>query len=319
MSDIQHQPAASAEIAIAAERLREYVSRAKAPNTVRAYAADWRHFSAWCAPRRVGALPATPETIGLYLAEVADAMRVSTLTRRISAISQAHRLAGFDPPTADARVRILMAGIRRVKGTAQRGKRPVVTADLRRIVEQLPETPAGRRDRALLLVGFAGAFRRSELVGLDLADLEFGREGLKVTVRRSKTDQEGQGRRIGIPYGSNPATCPVRAAQEWLAALGATSGPVFRRIDRHGHLGDWRLSDRAVALILKRAAVAAGLAPDELAGHSLRAGLATAAAAAGVSERAIMAQTGHRSLTTVRKYIREGSLFLENAAAKVGL
>jgi len=169
------------------------------------------------------------------------------------------------------------------------------------------------------LVGFAGAFRRSELVGLDIGDLEFGRDGLVVTVRRSKTDQEGQGRRIGIPYGSHPETCPVRAAQYWGDVLDTASGPLFRRIDRHGHLGAGRLSDKAVALIIKRCARSAGLGSADLAGHSLRAGLATAAAAAGVSERAIMAQTGHRSLATVRKYIREGSLFLENAAGKVGL
>jgi site-specific recombinase XerD len=317
MGDIER--ATGGELTSTAERLREYISRSKAPNTVRAYAADWRDFSAWCGQHGWAALPARPETVALYLSDLAERARASTLTRRISAISQAHRLAGFDSPTADARVRTVMAGIRRVKGTAQRGKRPVLTGDVRRMLEQLPETPAGLRDRALLLVGFAGAFRRSELVGLDIADLEFGREGLKATVRRSKTDQEGQGRRVGIPYGSHPATCPVRAAQEWLEVLGEDAGPVFRRIDRHRHIGAARLSDRAVVLILKRAAGAAGLAADELAGHSLRAGLATAAAAAGVSERAIMAQTGHRSLATARKYIREGSLFLENAAAKVGL
>jgi integrase len=187
------------------------------------------------------------------------------------------------------------------------------------MIERLPLSLQGTRDRALLLVGFAGAFRRSELVGLDIADLEFGRDGLVVTVRRSKTDQEGQGRRVGIPYGSHAETCPVRAAQEWVDLLDTTSGPLFRRIDRHGHIGAARLSDKAVALIIKRCARAAGLGAADLAGHSLRAGLATAAAAAGVSERAIMAQTGHRSLATVRKYIREGSLFLENAAGKVGL
>jgi site-specific recombinase XerD len=303
----------------AADRVRDYVSQAKAPNTVRAYAADWRHFQDWCRGRDCAALPAAPATVSLYLAELADTARVSTLTRRVSAISQAHQLAGFDSPTDDAIVRTVMAGIRRAKGTAQHGKKPIVTEDLRRIVARLPESLQGTRDRALLLVGFAGAFRRSELVGLDVADLEFGRDGLVVTVRRSKTDQEGQGRRVGIPYGSRPETCPVRAAQDWVDLLDAEVGPLFRKIDRHGRIGPGRLSDKAVALIVKRCARAAGLEASDLAGHSLRAGLATAAAAAGVSERAIMAQTGHRSLTTLRKYIREGSLFLENAAGKVGL
>ena len=187
------------------------------------------------------------------------------------------------------------------------------------MVQNLPDTLQSRRDRALLLLGFAGAFRRSELVAIDLGDLEFNRDGLVVTVRRSKTDPEGQGRRVGIPFGSHLQTCPVRATQAWLEFLDVPSGPVFRPIDRHGHIGTSRLSDKAVALIVKRSAGAAGLPAADLAGHSLRAGLATSAAAAGVSERAIMAQTGHRSVATVRKYIREGSLFLENAAAKVGL
>jgi site-specific recombinase XerD len=317
----ENLPAVPAALALGAaeQRVRDYVSQAKAPNTLRAYAADWRHFTGWCQERGREALPAAPVTVSLYLAELAAVARVSTLTRRVSALSQAHQLAGFEPPTGDAMVRTVMAGIRRAKGTAQVGKRPVVTADLRRMLERLPDSLQGVRDRALLLVGFAGAFRRSELVGLDLADLEFGHDGLVVTVRRSKTDPEGKGRRVGIPYGSHPETCPVRAAQGWVNLLAAPAGPLFRRIDRHGHTGVGRLSDKAVALIIKRAAAAAGLAAADLAGHSLRAGLATAAAAAGVSERAIMAQTGHRSVITLRKYIREGSLFLENAAAKVGL
>jgi site-specific recombinase XerD len=304
---------------IAAGKARDFAARSKAANTIRAYAADWREFTAWCERHAASQLPAAPETVALYVAELADTLRVGTLTRRLSAISQAHQLAGFDSPTHDARVRTVLAGVRRVKGTAQQGKRPVTTEDLRRILERLPDTLQGRRDRALLLMGFAGAFRRSELVGIDIADLEFHRDGLVVTVRRSKTDPEGQGRKVGLPYGSHPETCPVRAAREWLECLDETRGPVFRPVDRHGHIGAGRLSDKAVALIVKRAAGTVGLPVAELAGHSLRAGLATAAAAAGVSERAIMAQTGHRSLTTVRKYIREGSLFLENAAAKVGL
>ena len=303
-----------------AERVRDYVSQAKATNTLRAYAADWRHFLAWCRERGDAPLPAAPFAVSLYLAELADRARVSTLIRRISAISQAHQLAGFKSPTSDAMVRTMMAGIRRANGTAQHGKKPILTEDLRRMIERLPDSFQGTRDRALLLVGFAGAFRRSELVGLDVADLEFHREALVVvTVRRSKTDEEGQGRRVGIPYGSHPETCPVRATQDWVEMLEGASGPLFRRIDRHGHIGKARLSDKAVALIVKRSAEAAGLAASDLAGHSLRSGLATAAAAAGVSERAIMAQTGHRSIATLRKYIREGSLFLENAASKVGL
>jgi len=152
-----------------------------------------------------------------------------------------------------------------------------------------------------------------------VADVTTTRDGLVVNLRRSKTDQEGEGRRVGIPYGSRPATCPVRAVQDWLAASRLRAGPLFRGVNRHGQVRATRLSDRAVALVVKRAAEAAGLDPARYAGHSLRAGLATAAAAAGVSERAIMAQTGHKSLPMVRRYIREGSLFNDNAAAEVGL
>ncbi|MGH9454256.1 MAG: site-specific integrase [Terriglobia bacterium] len=167
-----------------------------------------------------------------------------------------------------------------------------------------------------MLVGFAGAFRRSELVGLNVEDFEFNDDGLVVHLRRSKTDPEGRGRKVGIPYGSTPATCPGRAVQAWLAVLKAENGPVLRTIDRHGHIFETRLTPQSVALVVKRLTAKIGLLGD-YAGHSLGAGLATAAA--GVPERAIMAQTGHKSLTTLRKYLREESLFLENAAAKVGL
>ena len=168
------------------------------------------------------------------------------------------------------------------------------------------------------MIGFAGAFRRSELVGLNIEDLEFNKNGLVVHLRRSKTDPEGQGRKVGIPYGSTPATCPVRAVEAWVEVLQRAEGALFRAVDRHGRIQPTRLTPQSVALVVKKLITKAGIAGD-YAGHSLRAGLATAAAAAGVPERAIMAQTGHRSLATLRKYIREGSLFLENAAAKVGL
>ena len=217
-------------------------------------------------------------------------------------------------------MRLVFQGIRREKGSAQEGKAPAVTADVRAMVAMLsPTSLLGRRDRALLLVGFAGAFRRSELVALDMADVAFTGDGLVITIGRSKTDQEGAGRKVGLPYGSHPATCPVRALRTWLDATRIAEGPVFRYVDRHGNVARGRLSDKAVALVVKRCALAAGLDPRQYAGHSLRAGLATAAAQADVSERAIMAQTGHKSLPMVRKYIRDGSLFRNNAAAAVGL
>ena len=193
-----------------------------------------------------------------------------------------------------------------------------------------PDTLAGLRNRALLLLGFAGALRRSELVGLDVEDLDFTSAGLVVTLRRSKTDQDGDGRKLGVPYGGRLETCPVRTSQSWLSAAAITTGPMFREItkadrilnpytDKKGRQRGVRLGDKAVALIVKRAAQEAGLDPTRYAGHSLRAGLATSAAAAGASERAIMATTGHRSVQMVRRYIRSGELFRENAAATVGL
>jgi integrase len=257
--------------------------------------------------------------VALYATDMADAFKPSTISRRLVSIAQAHKAAGHPSPTTDERVRLVNAGIRRVHGTAPRQVRPVVTEDLRRMVDACGSDPAGVRDRALLLIGFAAALRRSELVALDFTDVEETREGLVVTVRRSKTDQEGAGRKIGVPYGSNPATCPVRAWRSWVEHSVITDGPLFRGIDRHGNVANSRLGDRGVALTVKRRAERAGIDPDTVSGHSLRAGLASAAAAAGVSERAIAATTGHKSMTVLRGYIRDGNLFNENAAAAVGL
>jgi integrase len=177
----------------------------------------------------------------------------------------------------------------------------------------------GTRDRAMILLGFAGAFRRSELIGLDVADCDFGKDGLTITLRRSKTDQDGVGRKIGIPYGSNPDTCPVRAVQAWMEQAAITTGPLFHSITRHGHLRPGRLAGIDISRVVKKLAKRAGLDTAKYSGHSLRAGHATSAAIAGASERSIMNQTGHRSVQMVRRYIRDGSLFRENSAGKLGL
>ena len=222
--------ARTAPLADVAQRARDYAQEAKAANTRRAYRADWRDFTAWCEGHGRTALPAAPETVALYLTDLAGRRKTSTLQRRLSSISQAHQLAGHaahDSPTRHATVRAVWAGIRRAKGTAQAGKAPALTADVRAMVATLPDTLLGLRDRALLLLGFAGAFRRSELVGLDVGDLEAGRAGLAVTLRRSKTDQEGAGRKLGVPYGAHPDTCPVRAVQEWLDASRTARGPAL--------------------------------------------------------------------------------------------
>jgi integrase len=216
-------------------------------------------------------------------------------------------------------VRNTMKGIRRTLGTAPAQKAPALTEEIRAMVEAADAGLIGMRDRALLLLGFAGAFRRSELVGLDVEDCTFGRDGLTVALHRGKTDQEGAGRKVGIPYGSYPATCPVCTVQDWLTQSAITTGPLFRSITRHGKVQERGLSGIDVARIVKKLCKRVGLEAARFAGHSLRAGHATAAAIAGASERSIMQQTGHRSVQMVRRYIRDGSLWRENSAGKLGL
>ena len=301
------------------DEARGYLSASRAASTVRAYASDWRAFNAWCSAHGLSALPAEPTTVVLYLTDLARTAKTATIRRRISSISVAHQAAGVPSPTADILVRSTWSGIRRTNGTAQTRKAALLTDEIRAMVATLPDTLRGRRDACLLLLGFASAMRRSELVALDLAEVTETNDGLVVTVTRSKTDQEGEGRQIGIPYGSNPITCPVRTLRAWLDASKIEDGPLFRPIDRHGHLGAERLSDRAVAIVVKRAAEATGLDPKLVAGHSLRSGMATSAARGGATEADIMNQTGHKSLPVLRRYIRRGSLFNDNAAAKLGL
>lgn len=297
----------------------EYIDKSKATNTRRAYRADWQDFAGWCKKFRRDSLPALPDTVAYYLADRSQDLKVSTLQRRLATIAEAHRAAGYEPPTRHAQVKLVWSGIRREKGTAHSHAKPVLTKHIRQMVAHLPDSLLGVRDRALLLLGFAGAMRRSELVGLNLTDLAFGDEGLVVVVGRSKTDQTGKGRKIGIPFGQNSETCPVRAVQEWIDLSGISEGPLFRSVNKHCHVGDRRLSDKSVAEIVKRSLLAAGKSARSFAGHSLRAGLITQAAMSGVSERAIQDQSGHKSLSVMRRYIRDGSLFRENAAAKVGL
>lgn len=314
------QPTTAAlELSALADTARGYIADAKSPATLRAYRSDWQHFTTWCSERGLCSLPAAGETVALYLADLAGVKATSTLQRRLVSIAEAHRAADLEPPTTTAVVRATWRGIRRTFGTEQIGKAPARTSEIRAMVATLDDRLIGHRDRALILVGFAGAMRRSELVALDVADVDDRAEGLVVHVRRSKTDQEGAGERLGLPYGSDPATCPVRAFRAWIEAARIDLGPVFAPIDRHGNLGTTRLSDRAVAEVVKRTAKAAGLDPARFAGHSLRAGLITSAAEAGVAERDIMRHSRHKSVPVMRRYIRGATLFQSNAAAAVGL
>lgn len=301
------------------EQAREFARHSKAESTLRGYRADWRGFVGWCEGHGIGALPAAPEMVAAYIAESTARLKVGSIQRRLNAISAAHKAVGLESPTASTIVASTLQGIRRTLGTGPAQKAPALTDDIRAMVATADGGLIGLRDRALILLGFAGAFRRSELVALDVADLAFGRDGLTVLLRRSKTDQEGAGRKVGIPYGANPETCPVRVLQGWLESGALADGPVFRSLNRHGHLCPGRLAPADVARVVKKLADRAGLDAVKYAGHSLRAGHATAAAISGASERSIMNQTGHRSVQMVRRYIRDGSLFRDNSAGKLGL
>lgn len=330
-----------------AERARAFARHATAPNTKRAYRSDWADFCAWCDGRGLPALPASPDTVALYIASRAEVgppdadgqatpgLKVSTLERRLSAINQAHRQTGHEAPASrrDEPLHSVWAGITRTKGAAPEKVAPALPDDLRHMVEALPreETPPGgdltfrsKRDRALLLLGFAGALRRSELVAITVEHAQFTADGLRLWLPKSKADQEGRGAVLGVHYGRSPLTCPVRSLRSWLQATrdhtGAPlTGPVFRKIDRWGALWDTPLTSGAVAKLVKRAASRAGLDPGLYSGHSLRAGFATQAARAGKHERAIMRHTRHKSERVLREYIREGALFDENPTDDIGL
>ena len=310
------------QLADAGAAAARYVAAATSDNTRRGYQSDWRTFVAWCERCDVEALPAAPETVALYLGARAEleGAASATIRRALAAITKAHRVAGHPSPRDAEVVRGVLRGIGRTHGTAQTGVDPVCVDELRAMVSALGvDTLAGLRDRALLVLGFAGAFRRGEIVALEVADLTFCEDGLTVAIRRSKVDQEGEGAAVGLPYGSNPDTCPVRTVRRWLAAAGLESGALFRSVDRHGNVRAGAMAGRSVALIIKRAAEGAGLDPAGYSGHSLRAGLATSAARAGKSERTIMRQGRWRSVTTARRYIRDADLYRDNAASGIGL
>jgi integrase len=298
-----------------AERLAR---AARAPATQKAYRSDWTHFAAWCARHGLVALPSAPETIGLYIAANAETLAVATIGRRLSSIATAHRIAGFSFDTKAAAIKDVLAGLKRAKGTAQNHAEPLTTDLIKRLAATCgPEKRIDIRDRAILLVGFAGAFRRSEIVALDLADIGVTDKGLTIVLRRSKSDQDGAGQVVAIGR-TNSATCPVAAYERWLEAAAIVEGRAFRSINRHGHIGDG-LAPLAVSELVKKRGQMAGLNPVGLSGHSLRAGLATSAATSGVEEREIMRQTRHTGVAMVRRYIRDGELFRRNLSVEVGL
>ncbi|WP_043837840.1 site-specific integrase [Muricoccus aerilatus] len=300
---------------------RAYALEASALNTRRAYGAAWSDFATWCDAAGHPPLPASPETVGTFLVARASTHKAASLSMRLVAIGQAHRLAGHRLDTGHPAIRETMKGIRRTHGTAPAKKDAAVADVIRDAVAAPVQRPGPRalRDRALLLVGFAAALRRSELVALDVADVAFMAEGLILTLRRAKTDQDGRGVEIAIPFGRSERTCPVLTLHAWLGAAGIQAGPAFVSVTRHGRATGTRLSDRDVARVVKETVAAAGYDPTTFAGHSLRSGFITTAAREGVAERHIKNQSRHKSLPVLRGYIRRGSLFVDNAAARVGL
>lgn len=287
---------------------RGYAEKARSEGTLRVYGSAWRGFEQFAGD---GALPATPGVVVAYLVALADrGAKVSTIGVKLAAVSFRHTSARLVDPTTDRDVRLVMAGIRRSLGVRPTKKAPVLLGELRAMVA-VCDTSAlqGKRDRALVLLGWAGAFRRSELVALDLGDLSFpSGGGVRVTLKRSKTDQEGAGMLKVIPSIEALELDPARALRAWLDAAGIKLGPVFRQVDRWGRVASGRLSGRAVAVIVKRLARLAGLDPSGFSGHSLRSGFTTAAASAGVESRDIMAQTGHKSEEVMRGYVQDAGL-----------
>lgn len=309
---------APGSLASAADRAREFARRARSAQTIRCYRGDWSDFEAWCGRNHLASLPAAPETVAMYISSLAGVCKASTIQRRLSAISQIHQMNRHESPVRNEVVRSVMQGIRRTLGVAPEEKLPLLAADLREMVAAIPGTAAGLRDRALLLLGFCGAFRRSELVGLNVEDLEFTGEGLVLWLRRSKTDQEGRGRRIGVPALPSSDACPVRAVRAWIAHAAIESGPLFRPVTFAGRVASGRLSAYSVAVIVKKR-LPPGKDATRFAGHSLRAGFVTSAASGGASPKAIMKQTGHRSLVTLMRYMRDATLFQGNALERTGL
>lgn len=284
----------------------DLVANSISENTRRAFQSDLTHFECWG-----GVIPASPNLVASYLAAHADSLSVATLARRVATISKAHESKGLDNPCRAAIVHATMRGIRRTRGTAQRQAKPLLRDDLFAVLSATGDGLKSLRDRALLLIGFAGGFRRSELVGLDCGDVERVRQGLVLTLRKSKTDQDGVGRKIGVLLGRS-AWCPVTALERWLEAADIEDGPVFRRINRHGQIFAERLSAEAVCIVVRERVAAIGLEPADFSGHSLRAGLVTSAARMGLPTWKIRAQTGHASDAMLNRYIRDGELFLEN-------
>ena len=294
----------------------------KSLNTIRAYKSDYRDFGLFCVKNGFRSLPADPKIVSLYLTHLSTKdVKISTLKRRLVSIGVIHKLKGHYLDTKHPSIIENIMGIKRRKGSIQKGKKPLLINNLKQIIDVIDthnnEEIKKFRDRSLILIGFSGGFRRNEIVSLDYEDLDFVGEGLKINLKRSKTDQFGEGAVKGLPYFDNSQYCPVLSLKKWIEVSNIKYGPLFRRFAKGSKLTENRLTDQTVALLIKEYLKLAGIDSKNYSGHSLRSGFATSAAESGAEERSIMAMTGHKSTEMVRRYIKEANLFKNNALNKI--
>ena len=300
------------------------LKNSKASNTIRAYKSDFKDFGSFCVKNGFKPLPTEPKIVSLYLTHLSmKDVKMSTLRRRLVSIGVIHRLKGFYLDTKHPIIIENLMGIKRKKGNYQKGKKPILINHLKLIIEAIDKDTSEEtgirklRDKTIILLGFAGGFRRIELISIDFEDLEFVSEGVKIFIRKSKTDQFGEGMLKGLPYFDNQKFCPVWHLKKWLEVSKIKSGPIFKRFSKGLILGKNRLTDQSVALLLKKYLSNAGIENQNYSGHSLRSGFATVSAESGADERSIMAMTGHKTTQMVRRYIKEANLFKNNALNKI--
>jgi len=322
----QIKPTVKSKVSTEVKKLEEEtilnLQNSKALNTVRAYKSDFNDFGIFCAKNGFKSLPSDPKIVSLYLTHLSTKdVKMSTLKRRLVSIGVIHKLKGYYLDTKHPVIIENIMGIKRRKGSIQKAKKPLLINDLKSIVnaidQQKKEEIKKIRDKSIILIGFSGGFRRNEIVSLDYDDLDFVTEGLKIAIRRSKTDQFGEGFIKALPYFDNSKYCPVVTLKRWIDTSKINSGPLFRRFSKGSKLSEYRLTDQTVALLIKKYLNLSGIDSKNYSGHSLRSGFATSAAESGAEERSIMTMTGHKSTEMVRRYIKEANLFKNNALNKI--
>jgi integrase len=313
----------------AAEAAKKYAAKSQAMATTDAYKSDWEHFERWCLSRRVPSMPATPQIVALYIAEIAQGgwngeqpKKAATVLRRLAAINAYHKRQSKFLPASQKypEISVVLQGILRTEGAAQVAKRPISLKMTDKMLDQETVPVAAARDKVLLLLGLAGAFRRSELAAVEIEHIEFHAQGMTIRIPVSKTDQSRKGREVEIPYGTTPATCPVSAVRNWIAAaaINGKTGPLLRAVDRNGCVSGKGMNPASISYLIKKLVAAAGYNAKDYSGHSLRTGFVTAAAAGGATDRQIMRQTGHKSRQMIDRYSRRDQLDRQEAVGKVG-